>query len=45
MEASADERRAIAASLHDGPVQELAATSFAVAGAAAGAGAARATPS
>ncbi len=34
-EASADERRVIAANLHDGPVQELAATSFAVAGAAA----------
>ncbi len=35
VEVSADERRAIAASLHDGPVQELAATSFAVAGASA----------
>jgi signal transduction histidine kinase len=35
VEASAQERRRIAATLHDGPVQELAATSFAVAGAAA----------
>lgn len=35
VEASAKERRRIAATLHDGPVQELAATSFAVAGAAA----------
>ncbi len=35
VEASADERRLIAATLHDGPVQELAATSFAVAGASA----------
>ena len=35
VDASAAERRRIAASLHDGPVQELAATSFAVAGAAA----------
>ena len=39
LEASASERRRIAATLHDGPVQELAATSFAVAGAAAGAAA------
>ena len=35
VDASAEERRRIAASLHDGPVQELAATSFAVSGAAA----------
>lgn len=35
LDASAGERRRIAASLHDGPVQELAATSFTVAGAAA----------
>ena len=35
VEASADERRSIAATLHDGPVQDLAATSFAVAGASA----------
>ncbi len=35
VDASAAERRRIAGSLHDGPVQELAATSFAVAGAAA----------
>ncbi|MBM6405532.1 hypothetical protein JQN72_14900 [Phycicoccus sp. CSK15P-2] len=35
VEASADERRRIAASLHDGPVQELAATSFTVSGASA----------
>ena len=35
VDAGAAERRRIAASLHDGPVQELAATSFAVAGAAA----------
>ena len=35
IDASAHERRRIAASLHDGPVQELAATSFTVAGAAA----------
>jgi signal transduction histidine kinase len=35
VDASAAERRRIAASLHDGPVQELAATSFSVAGAAA----------
>ena len=35
VDASADERRRIAASLHDGPVQELAATSFTVAGASA----------
>ncbi len=34
-DASAAERRRVAADLHDGPVQELAATSFAVAGAAA----------
>jgi two-component system, NarL family, sensor kinase len=39
VDASAEERRRIAASLHDGPVQELAATSFTVAGAAATAGA------
>lgn len=38
VDASAAERRRIAASLHDGPVQELAATSFTVAGAAAQAG-------
>ena len=36
--ASEEERRRIAATLHDGPVQELAASSFAVAGAAASAG-------
>jgi two-component system NarL family sensor kinase len=41
VDASVEERRRIAASLHDGPVQELAATSFAVAGAAARAEAAR----
>ena len=35
LDASAAERRRVAASLHDGPVQELAATSFTVAGAAA----------
>jgi signal transduction histidine kinase len=35
VDASVEERRRIAATLHDGPVQELAATSFAVAGAAA----------
>jgi two-component system, NarL family, sensor kinase len=35
VEASASERRLIAASLHDGPVQDLAATSFVVAGATA----------
>ncbi|NHA68311.1 sensor histidine kinase [Phycicoccus flavus] len=35
VDASATERRRIAATLHDGPVQELAATSFTVAGAAA----------
>lgn len=35
VDASGDERRRIAASLHDGPVQELAATSFTVAGASA----------
>ncbi len=34
VDASAEERRRIAATLHDGVVQELAATSFAVAGAA-----------
>jgi signal transduction histidine kinase len=34
VDASEDERRRIAGTLHDGPVQELAATSFAVAGAA-----------
>lgn len=34
-DASAAERRRVAADLHDGPVQELAATSFVVAGAAA----------
>jgi signal transduction histidine kinase len=39
VDASTDERRRIAASLHDGPVQELAATSFTVAGASATAGA------
>ena len=39
VDASSDERRRIAASLHDGPVQELAATSFTVAGASATAGA------
>ena len=39
VDASADERRRIAASLHDGPVQELAAASFTVAGASATAGA------
>jgi signal transduction histidine kinase len=37
VDASSDERRRIAASLHDGPVQELAATSFTVAAASAGA--------
>jgi signal transduction histidine kinase len=41
VDASVEERRRIAASLHDGPVQELAATSFAVAGAAARAEAAQ----
>jgi signal transduction histidine kinase len=41
VDASAEERRRIAATLHDGPVQELAATSFAVAGAAARAEAAQ----
>lgn len=40
VEASDDERRRIAATLHDGVVQELAATSFAVSGAAARASAA-----
>ncbi len=35
VDASAEERRLIAGSLHDGPVQDLAATSFVVAGAAA----------
>jgi len=35
VEASASERRLIAATLHDGPVQDLAATSFVVAGATA----------
>ncbi|MBM6399992.1 sensor histidine kinase [Phycicoccus sonneratiae] len=35
VDASSDERRRIAATLHDGPVQELAATSFTVAGASA----------
>ncbi len=35
VDASSAERRRIAASLHDGPVQELAATSFTVAGASA----------
>ena len=34
VDASEEERRRIAGTLHDGPVQELAATSFAVAGAA-----------
>ncbi len=38
VDASDLERRRIAATLHDGPVQELAATGFAVAGAAAAAG-------
>ena len=38
VDASDAERRRIAASLHDGPVQELAATSFTVAGASATAG-------
>lgn len=37
VEASTTERRRIAANLHDGPVQDLAASSFAVAGAAAAA--------
>lgn len=37
VDASSDERRRIAATLHDGPVQELAASGFAVAGAAASA--------
>ncbi|HNQ05975.1 MAG TPA: histidine kinase [Tetrasphaera sp.] len=37
LDASARERRRIAATLHDGPVQELAATSFAIAGGAAAA--------
>lgn len=40
VDASADERRRIAATLHDGPVQELAAASFTVAGASATAAAA-----
>ncbi|GAB3599130.1 sensor histidine kinase [Angustibacter peucedani] len=40
VDASTEERRRVAATLHDGPVQELAATSFAVAGAAARADAA-----
>ena len=44
VDASSAERRRIAASLHDGPVQELAATSFAVAGAAAQAQQAGAAP-
>ncbi len=35
VDASAEERRRIAASLHDGPVQDLVGTSFAVAGASA----------
>ena len=35
VDASSNERRQIAASLHDGPVQDLAATSFVVAGATA----------
>ncbi len=35
VDASSNERRLIAASLHDGPVQDLAATSFVVAGATA----------
>ncbi len=39
VDASSVERRRIAASLHDGPVQELAAASFTVAGASATAGA------
>lgn len=39
VDASTDERSRIAATLHDGPVQELAATSFTVAGASATAGA------
>jgi len=34
VDASADERRRIAATLHDGPVQDLVATSYAVSGAA-----------
>lgn len=38
IQASSDERRRIAGTLHDGPVQDLAATSFAVAGAAERAG-------
>ena len=38
VEASSTERRLIAASLHDGPVQDLAATSFVVSAAAARAG-------
>ncbi|QIM22818.1 integral membrane sensor signal transduction histidine kinase [Phycicoccus sp. HDW14] len=37
VDASSDERRRIAATLHDGPVQELAATSFTVSGASASA--------
>jgi signal transduction histidine kinase len=41
VDASTEERRRIAATLHDGPVQDLAATSFAVAGAAARAEAAQ----
>ncbi|GAA1927022.1 sensor histidine kinase [Nocardioides marmoribigeumensis] len=44
VDAGAAERRRIAASLHDGPVQELAATSFTVAGAAAQAQRAGAVP-
>ena len=44
VEASASERRLIAASLHDGPVQDLAATSFVVAGATARARAAGQEP-
>lgn len=40
VEASSTERRLIAASLHDGPVQDLAATSFVVSAAAARAGSA-----
>ena len=44
VEASASERRLIAATLHDGPVQDLAATSFVVAGATARARAAGQEP-
>ena len=40
VDASEEERRRIAASLHDGPVQDLVASSFVVAGAAEGAAAA-----